>query len=221
VEISRRSTPPPVISVHWPATVDCLHDRRREGGAGGPDTLQDHGRSRPCGASPVHPARAEITAIPDEIPSQAREGIDQARGGAPGRLLKTVQRYLSGASSKPRKRLQEALAQETESEWQPQIRAQARQRAVTSRGLVISCRASFGFGPDGTSDEEQVRDISVAVSRSHAAAILAERERGATDSDLHELVAEAIAEVYFRKCSPAHARLEVNFKDVEWLDISF
>jgi transcriptional regulator with XRE-family HTH domain len=81
---------------------------------------------------------------------------------------KTVQRYLSGASSKPTKRLREALAQETESEWQPQVRAQARQRAVTSGGLVISCRAYFGFGPEGTSDEGQVRDISVAVSPSHA-----------------------------------------------------
>ncbi|MEU5583100.1 hypothetical protein ABZ791_36505 [Streptomyces huasconensis] len=39
---------------------------------------------------------------------------------------KTVQRYLSGASSKPNKRLQAALVEETESEWQPQVRAQAR-----------------------------------------------------------------------------------------------
>jgi transcriptional regulator with XRE-family HTH domain len=134
---------------------------------------------------------------------------------------KTVQRYLSGASSKPRKRLQEALAQETESEWQPQIRAQARQRATTSRGLVISCRAYFGFGRYGTSDERRVRDISVAVSPSHAAAILAERELGATDNDLHDLVAEAIADAYFRQRSAAHAHLEVTFKEVEWLDISF
>ncbi|MFE7935668.1 telomere-protecting terminal protein Tpg, partial [Streptomyces sp. NPDC057456] len=59
---------------------------------------------------------------------------------------KTVQRYLSGASTKPNKRLQEALVQETESEWQPQVRAQARQRATSSRGLVISCRAYFSFG---------------------------------------------------------------------------
>jgi hypothetical protein len=34
--------------------------------------------------------------------------------------------------------------QETESEWQPQVRAQARQRAASSGGLVISCRAYFG-----------------------------------------------------------------------------
>lgn len=112
---------------------------------------------------------------------------------------KTVQRYLSGASTKPNKRLQEALVQETESEWQPQVRAQARQRAASSGGLVISCRAYFGFGPEGTSDAGRVRDISVAVSASHAAAIYAAQEEGATESDLHDAVAEAIADAYFRQ----------------------
>lgn len=134
---------------------------------------------------------------------------------------KTVQRYLAGASTKPHKRLQEALAQETESEWQPQVRAQARQHAASSGGLVISCRAYFGFGPEGTSDEGRVRDITVAVSSSHAAAILAAQEDGATESDLHDAVAEAIADTYFRQGGGGRASLEVKFADVEWLNIAF
>ncbi|MEU9197799.1 telomere-protecting terminal protein Tpg [Streptomyces hundungensis] len=134
---------------------------------------------------------------------------------------KTVQRYLSGASTKPNKRLQEALVQETESEWQPQVRAQARQRAASSGGLVISCRAYFGLGPEGTSDAGRVRDISVAVSPSHAAAIMAAREEGATESELHDAVAEAIADAYFRQGGGGRAGLEVKFADVEWLNIAF
>ncbi|MFF1405125.1 telomere-protecting terminal protein Tpg [Streptomyces sp. NPDC058294] len=134
---------------------------------------------------------------------------------------KTVQRYLSGASTKPNKRLQEALVQETESEWQPQVRAQARQRAASSGGLVISCRAYFGLGPEGTSDAGRVRDITVAVTPSHAAAILAAQEDGATESDLHDAVAEAIADAYFRQGGGGRAGLEVKFADVEWLDITF
>ncbi|MFF4227468.1 telomere-protecting terminal protein Tpg [Streptomyces abikoensis] len=134
---------------------------------------------------------------------------------------KTVQRYLSGASTKPNKRLQQALTQETESEWQPQVRAHARQRAATSGGLVISCRAYFGFGPDGTSDAGRVRDLSVAVAPFHAAAILAAQEDGATDSDLHNLMAEAIADAYFRQGGGGCAGLKVEFADVEWLDIAF
>ncbi|GAA1554299.1 telomere-protecting terminal protein Tpg [Streptomyces globosus] len=134
---------------------------------------------------------------------------------------KTVQRYLSGESTKPNKRLQAALVRETESEWQPQVRAQARQRAASSGGLVISCRAYFGLGPEGTSDAGRVRDITVAVSPSHAAAIIAAREEGATESDLHDAVAEAIADAYFRQGGGGRAGLEVKFSDVEWLNIAF
>ncbi|MGW3984735.1 telomere-protecting terminal protein Tpg [Streptomyces mirabilis] len=134
---------------------------------------------------------------------------------------KTVERYLSGASKKPQKRLQAALVKEAEAEWQPQVRAQARQRAATSAGLVISCRAYFGFGPEGTSDAGRVRDLTVAVAPFHATAILTAQETGATDSDLHKLVAEALADAYFRQGGGGHAGLKVKFTDVEWLNISF
>ncbi|NNN31875.1 hypothetical protein HLK59_16170 [Streptomyces sp. S3(2020)] len=65
---------------------------------------------------------------------------------------RTVQRYRSGAIKKPQKRLQEALVQETQARWKPQVKVQARQRPATTGGLVISSRAFFGFGPEGTSD---------------------------------------------------------------------
>ncbi|MFB6772816.1 hypothetical protein ACFCXI_24010 [Streptomyces sp. NPDC056337] len=93
--------------------------------------------------------------------------------------------------------------QETESEWQPQVRAQARQRAASSGGLVFSCRAYFGLGPEGTSDAGRVRDISVAVSPSRTTAIIAAQEEGATESDLHDAVAEAIADAYSVKAVTA------------------
>lgn len=134
---------------------------------------------------------------------------------------KTVQRYLSGASTKPNKRLKSALVQETESEWQPQVKAQARERASTSGGLVITFRATLGFTANGTSDDTRVRDLSIAVSASHAALILAAQEEGATDSDLHDAVAEAIADAYFRLGGGGRASLKVKFTDVERLDIAF
>jgi hypothetical protein len=66
-----------------------------------------------------------------------------------------------------------------------------------------------------------VSDLSVAFSPSHADAILAAQQTGATDSDLHELVAEAIADAYFRQGGGGRAGLKVEFKDVEWLNLSF
>ncbi|MEU0163372.1 terminal protein [Streptomyces sp. NPDC006261] len=154
--------------------------------------------------------------------SRTREkGSTKSLAARLGVFPKTVQRYLSGASSKPDKRLHAALVEETESEWQPQVRAQARQRAASSGGLVISCRASFGLGREGTSDAGRVRNITVAVSPSHAAAIIAAQEEGATESDLHDAVAEAIADAYFRQGGGGRAGLEVKFADVEWLNITF
>ncbi|MFI0915353.1 telomere-protecting terminal protein Tpg [Streptomyces abikoensis] len=176
-------------------------------------------------------ARAERAAFTRPAPKSARtqmkflrkreKGSTKSLAERLGVSRKTVQRYLSGASTKPNKRLQQALTQETESEWQPQVRAHARQRAATSGGLVISCRAYFGLGPEGTSDAGRVRDITVAVSPSHAAAIIAAREEGATESDLHDAVAEAIADAYFRQGGGGRAGLDVKFADVEWLNITF
>ncbi|WP_326743343.1 telomere-protecting terminal protein Tpg [Streptomyces sp. NBC_01768] len=176
-------------------------------------------------------ARAERALFTRPAPKSARaqmkflrtreKGSTKSLAARLGVSRKTVQRYLSGASIKPNKRLREALVQETESEWQPQVRAQARQRAASSGGMVISCRAYFGFGPEGTSDAGRIRDISVAVSASHAAAILAAQEDGATQSDLHDAVAEAIADTYFRQAGGGRAGLEVKFADVEWLSIAF
>lgn len=128
-------------------------------------------------------ARAERKLFTRPAPKSARaqmkflrtreKGSTKSLAERLGVSRKTVQRYLSGTSTKPNKLLQAALVQETESEWQPQVRARTRQRAASSGGLVISCRAYFGFGPEGTSDAGRVRDITVAVSPSHAAAIMA------------------------------------------------
>ncbi|MFI9176074.1 telomere-protecting terminal protein Tpg [Streptomyces lincolnensis] len=175
--------------------------------------------------------RAEQAVLTRPAPKSARaqmkflltrtEGSTTAVAERLGVSRRTVERYRSGAATKPQKRLQKALVQETEARWQPQVRAHARQRSVTSGGLVISCRASFGFGPEGTSDAGRMRDIMTAVSPLHADLILTARDSGATDDGLHNLVAEAIADAYFRKHGGGRAGLHVEFKDVERLDISF
>ncbi|TDU67122.1 helix-turn-helix transcriptional regulator [Streptomyces sp. KS 21] len=175
--------------------------------------------------------RAERTLFTRPAPksAHARMKFLRTREGGSSKSLaerlgvsrKTVDRYLSGATKKPQKRLQAALEQETEAEWQPQVKAQARARAATSAGLGISITAYFALGPAGTSDAGRKRDISVAVTPSHAAAILAAKDRGATDTELHDLVAEAIADAYFRVGGGGRAGLKVQIVDVERLEIAF
>jgi transcriptional regulator with XRE-family HTH domain len=176
-------------------------------------------------------ARAERALCTRPAPKSARaqmkflrkreKGSTKSLAERLGVSRKTVQRYLSGASAKPNKRLKQALVKETESEWQPQVTAQARHRATTSDGLVIKFRATLGFTANGSSDDARVRDLSIAVLPSHAARILAAEREGATDTDLHKAVAEAIADAYFRQGGGGRASLEVEFRDVQSLDIEF
>lgn len=63
---------------------------------------------------------------------------------------RTVERYRAGKLTTPQKRLQAALVEETESEWQPQVRAQARERASTSSGMMVEVTAYFGFTCSGS-----------------------------------------------------------------------
>jgi hypothetical protein len=69
----------------------------------------------------------------------------------------------------------------------------ARQRAATSAGLASPAGRTSGSARRAPRTRPGY-DLTVAVSPSHAAAILAVEEAGATDNDLHGLVAEAIAD---------------------------
>ncbi|MEV6507804.1 HTH domain-containing protein [Streptomyces sp. NPDC051642] len=101
---------------------------------------------------------------------------------------RTVQRYRAGQLTKPQTKLRAALAEETESEWQPQARAKAREEAATSGGMMVHVVAYFGFTASGSSDDARERHITTPISPSYAAQILQLQEASATDEDLHPIV---------------------------------
>ncbi|MDX5568015.1 HTH domain-containing protein [Streptomyces sp. ID05-04B] len=81
-----------------------------------------------------------------------------------GVSTRTVQRYRAGQLTKPQKKLQAALVEETEAQWQPQVRAQARERAATSGGMMVEVTAYFGFTCSGSSDNGRERTITTPIS---------------------------------------------------------
>ncbi|MGW6880252.1 telomere-protecting terminal protein Tpg [Streptomyces goshikiensis] len=87
--------------------------------------------------------------------------------------------------------------EETESEWQPQVRAQVREEAATTSGMMVDVTAYFGFVGKGSSDDGRERSITTDISPTYAKQILELQAAGATEEDLHPLVAEAITESYF------------------------
>ncbi|MGW1776218.1 telomere-protecting terminal protein Tpg [Streptomyces sp. NPDC002104] len=138
-----------------------------------------------------------------------------------GTSTRTIERYRAGKLKKPQKRLQAALVEATESEWQPQVRAQARAQASTSKGMMVEVTAYFGFTCTGSSDDGRERQITTDISPTYVKQILELQEAGATEEDLHPIVAEAITESYFTEWGTRADGLRADFTSVSSISFRF
>ncbi|MEU7561919.1 telomere-protecting terminal protein Tpg [Streptomyces eurythermus] len=162
---------------------------------------------------------------PKSAPAQMRYLVKQLKGTkAVARLLgisqRTVERYVRNEIRKPRPGLAERMDREVKKRWQPQIRARARQRAATTGGVVIDTRARIGYtAPIGSTDDDRVRHLTVALPPRHAARLFGAQEAGAGDRELRRITAEALKEVYFQDDGRRAGQLEeVRFTDIERLE---
>ncbi|MFJ7498035.1 telomere-protecting terminal protein Tpg [Streptomyces sp. NPDC097727] len=95
-----------------------------------------------------------------------------------------------------------------------------RQKAATTGGIVIDTRARMGYtAPIGSTDQDRIRHLTVALPPIHAARLFDAQEAGASDAQLQEIAAEALKEVYFQDSGRRAGSLEeVRFTDVEHLE---
>ncbi|MGW7647086.1 telomere-protecting terminal protein Tpg [Streptomyces bobili] len=163
--------------------------------------------------------------IPKSAGAQMRYLVKQYKGTrAVAQMLRisqrTVERYVKDQIKKPRPDLAARLEREVKKRWQPQIRAKAKERAATTGGIVIDTRARLGYtAPIGSTDQDRIRHLTVALPPQHAARLLEAQEQGATEQRLQELAAEALKEVYFQDNGRRAGSLEeVRFTDVEHLE---
>lgn len=112
------------------------------------------------------------------------------------------------------------MAKETETQWKPQVRAQAREHAATS-GMMANLHAYFWFACTGSSDDGRERFVSTPISPVYAKEILCLQEAAATEKDLHPVVAEAITESYFTEWFSRTDGFQPDFTDVQPLDFHF
>lgn len=133
---------------------------------------------------------------------------------------RTVERYVKDQIKKPRADLATRLEREVKKRWQPQIRARARRKAVTTGGIVIDTRARLGYtAPIGTTDQDRIRHLTVALPPRYAARLFEAQEAGASDQELQEIAADALREVYFQDGGRRAGSLEeVRFTDIEHLE---
>ncbi|MEU3401335.1 telomere-protecting terminal protein Tpg [Streptomyces filamentosus] len=133
---------------------------------------------------------------------------------------RTVERYVKDQIKKPRADLAARMEREVKKRWQPQIRAKARKKAATTGGIVIDTRARMGYtAPVGSTDQDRIRHLTVALPPQYAARLFDAQDAGASDTELQEIAAEALKEVYFQDGGRRAGSLEeVRFTDVEHLE---
>lgn len=176
-------------------------------------------------------ARAERKVFTRPAPKSAKAQVNflltRVKGSAKalaerlGASTRTIERYRAGKLTTPQKRLRAALVEETESEWQPQVRAQARDRAASTGGMMVRVVAHFGFTASGSSDDGRVRHVLTEISPAYAKQILELQESGATEEELHPIVAKAITESYFTDWGSQCDGLVAHFTDVQSIEFEF
>ncbi|MEV6406626.1 XRE family transcriptional regulator [Streptomyces bobili] len=162
---------------------------------------------------------------PKSAGAQMRYLVKQYKGTrAVAQMLRisqrTVERYVKDQIKRPRPDLAARLEREVKARWQPQIRAKAKERAATTGGIVIDTRARLGYtAPIGSTDQDRIRHLTVALPPQHAARLFDAQEAGATEQRLREIAAEALKEAYFQDGGRRAGQLEeVRFTDVEHLE---
>ncbi|MFF5859846.1 telomere-protecting terminal protein Tpg [Streptomyces sp. NPDC012751] len=162
---------------------------------------------------------------PKSAGAQMRYLVKQLKGTkAVAQMLRisqrTVERYVKDQIKKPRPDLAARLEREVKKRWQPQIRARARQKAATTGGIVIDTQARMGYtAPIGSTDEDRVRHLTVALPPHYAARLFDAQEAGARDQQLQQIVAEGLKEVYFQDGGRRAGSLEeVRITDVQHLE---
>lgn len=163
--------------------------------------------------------------IPKSAGAQMRYLVKQlkttrAAADALGITQRTVERYVKDQIKRPRPDLARRLEDAVRARWQPRVRAQARKQAATSTGIVINTRARFGFtAAPGTTDDARIRDLTVALPPTYAARLFDAQDAGANEQQLREIAAEGLGHMYFRDNGRRAHGLDVEFTDVEYVEV--
>jgi transcriptional regulator with XRE-family HTH domain len=153
---------------------------------------------------------------------KAEKGSTRAVAARLGVSQRTVERYVKGTLRRPRKDLAARLEREVRMDWQPRVRQRARKQAASSGGIVIETRARFGFtAAPGSTDDGRMRRITQHLPPSYAARLFDAQAAGATEQQLQAIAAEGLQEVYFKDRGRRAHDLEVEFTDIDYIELDF
>lgn len=114
----------------------------------------------------------------------------------------------------------ESLRTQASRDHQPRLTARAEQRAQ-EEGLTIETRATFGFKAGGRStDQARVRRLTEDVP-DHLVPAVFEALRSGDEDALSKLLGQGLAEEYFRTPGTDAEDLDVEFGDIDYVEVDF
>ena len=160
------------------------------------------GFTRPIPKSP----QAQLNFLIRHSKGSTKE-LAQILGFSPRQAL----RYRKGEARLPAEKLRKA----TEARWQPRNRARARQR-LAEQGVIVNVRARFGYtAAPGTTDDARIRHLTQPLPPDYTSRLLAAR----TETQRAQILAQGLAEMYFRDRGARAHGLDVHLTDIEDITI--
>lgn len=163
--------------------------------------------------------------LPQGAPARMRhlvaglDGSTRAAAEALGVDQRTVQRYMRDEIKRPRPALAAALENQLRARWQPGLQRRALD-AAAKNGFTIESRARFGYtAPGGSTDEPRTRLITQHIPPATARPLIDAYKRGETEAALQRKLEEALALHYFRDGGRRAHGLDVEFTDIDYIDV--
>ncbi|MQY11025.1 hypothetical protein SRB5_11390 [Streptomyces sp. RB5] len=134
---------------------------------------------------------------------------------------RSVERYRTGDRKTPPKAITDRINATVRTHWQPRIRARRQKHAATTGGITIETRARFGYtAPIGTTDDGRSRRLTVHLPPPYARRLFDARA-GRTGESPNEVLAEGLQEHYFKDGGRRADQLEVEFTDIDYIDVEY
>ncbi|MEU9166081.1 XRE family transcriptional regulator [Streptomyces sp. NPDC048424] len=135
---------------------------------------------------------------------------------------RSVERYRTGDRKAPPKAITDRIDAAVRDRWQPGVRNRRRKQAAATSGITVETRARFGYtAPIGTTDDGRMRRLTVHLPPAYAQRLFNAQQQGAGDPELRAIVAEGLQETYFKDGGSRADHLEVEFTDIDYIDVSF
>ncbi|MFI1280958.1 telomere-protecting terminal protein Tpg [Streptomyces sp. NPDC020858] len=135
---------------------------------------------------------------------------------------RSVERYRTGERKTPPTTVTDRIDAAVRARWQPKVRGRRRKEAASRTGITVETRARFGYtAPIGTTDDGRMRRLTVHLPPAYAQRLFDAQQQGAPDPELRAIVAEGLQDIYFKDGGTRADQLEVEFTDIDYIDVSF